>query len=116
MQSRLWCLCLKHVAAGVLLHRQQHNDDAYKHRNMLNHASHLVDDATAGLPESNAILSTSSGEEVINLFVCDLGVLQICHSPILAMPAHPQSLSIHLRDQREGLIWHAYEHCAPVGV
>lgn len=42
--------------------------------------THLVNDATARLPETNAVLGSCAGQEVIHLLVGLDSMLQICHA------------------------------------
>jgi hypothetical protein len=55
-------------------------------------AAHLVDDAGARLPEANAILGASRGQEVVHLLVGLDGSRQVGNATKLAFPARMQSI------------------------
>ena len=46
-----------------------------------------MDDATAGLPEANAVLGAGRRQEVIHLLVSHLGVLQVGDASERTLPA-----------------------------
>lgn len=55
-------------------------------------AAHLVDDAGARLPEANAILGASRGQEVVHLLVGLNGSRQVGNATKLAFPARMQRI------------------------